>query len=51
MYSRMAAFAREYRLSRLRLQYERIVANSFFPKTVTIRYTEHRRGMARGFER
>src|SRR5438094_6771937 len=43
-YSRIAAFAREYRLRRLRLQYKRIVENSFFPKTVTIRYTEHRPG-------
>ena len=44
MYSRIATFAREYRLSRLRLQKSRIVENSFLPKTVTIRYKQTPRG-------
>src|SRR2546422_2317027 len=44
MYSRIAAFASEYRLSRLRLQKSCIVANSFLPKTVTIRYKQTPRG-------
>jgi hypothetical protein len=44
MYSRIATFAREYRLRRLRLQKSRIVVNSFSPKTVTIRCKQTPRG-------
>ncbi len=44
MYSRIATFAREYRLSLLRLQKSRIVANSVLPKTVTTRYKQTPRG-------
>jgi hypothetical protein len=44
MYSRIAVFAREYKLIRFRVQKVRIVANSFFPKTVTIRCKEPPRG-------